>query len=273
MKQQSLRFILSYLAVTFNLLFGLLHSNITIADTADYDLSPWAKVLESFVDEKGFVDYKALNQDRVDLDSFIRTIEATGPTSNPQAFADSDSQLAYYINAYNALVFQGVLSRGPEQKSVWSGLISGLNFFVRMKINLDGKETNLRNLENKIIRDKYRDPRIHAALVCASVSCPKLIREPYQADILDAQLEMAMREFVATNTNVRVDDEKKTVHLSEIFDWFDSDFLEYEKSQGVAKPNLIDYVNRYLEEGSKISRNYKVKFIKYDKRINDQDIL
>ena len=150
----------------------------------EYDPGLWATVLETYVDNRGFVDYAGLSEDREVLDRYLTQVKSTGPESNPELFPDRWHELAFYINAYNALVFEGVLARGPETESVWKGLISGLNFFVRMDILIDGKQTNLRNLENKVIRDRYGDPRIHAALNCASVSCPRLPRRPFDADIL-----------------------------------------------------------------------------------------
>ena len=240
------------------------------ANIETYDSSPWAKVLEQFVDDKGFVDYTSLNNNREDLDNYIRILQHIGPNSRPDLFPSDKDKLAYYINAYNALVFDGVLKRGPESKSVWTGLISGLNFFVRMKVRLDGETTNLRKLENKIIRDKFKDPRIHAALVCASVSCPRLIKQPYSSQTLDQQLDMAISEFVSLQSNVKVDEENQIVYLSEIFDWFKSDFINFEKSNGLSKPVLIDYINRYRTTKEKINREYSVGFIEYNKEVNQQ---
>ena len=137
-----------------------------------------------------------------------------------------------------------------------------------MKVKLDGKKTNLRNLENKIIRAKYEDPRIHAALNCASISCPRLPREPYTPDKLESQLQSSIEEFVIDENNVRVDSAKKAVYLSEIFDWFSKDFIEFEKSQGIKRPSLVDYVNRYRPVDQKIDKSFKIKFIKYDKGVN-----
>ena len=233
-----------------------------------YDPGLWATVLEAYVDDRGFVDYAGLSGDREVLDQYLAQVKSTGPESNPELFPDRGHELAFYINAYNALVFEGVLARGPETESVWKGLVSGLNFFVRMDIVVDGRQTNLRNLENKIIRDRYGDPRIHAALNCASVSCPRLPRTPFDANNLDHELDQAMIEFVANPEHVRVQGD--TVYLSKIFDWFEEDFIEYEISSGNSDPHISHYINRYRSAGQKISPDLKVRYVKYDKGINSQ---
>ena len=235
----------------------------------EYDPGLWAAVLEAYVDDRGFVDYAGLSEDREVLDRYLAQVKSTGPESNPELFPDRWHELAFYINAYNALVFEGVLARGPETESVWKGLISGLNFFVRMDILIDGQQTNLRNLENKVIRDRYGDPRIHAALNCASVSCPRLPRMPFDAENLDRELDQAMAEFVANPDHVRVQED--TLYLSKIFDWFEEDFTDFEKSNGNTTPHITDYINRYMPAGQEISPDLKVRYVKYDKGINSQD--
>ena len=230
----------------------------------------WTAVLRRFVDERGQVDYQGLARDREDLDRYIAAIEVVSPKSNPEQFPDRDHELAYYINAYNAQVFKGVLDRGPEEKSVWKGLISGYGFFVRMKITIGGERTNLKKLEDETIREGYRDPRVHAALNCASVGCPRLPREAFDPERLDEQLDAAMREFASDGRHVRIDEARRRAWLSKIFDWFEEDFTDYEKRAGKRDAKLIDYVNRYRPDEARIPREYKIKFLKYDKSINRQ---
>ena len=246
---------------------GLVSSGQAIAA---FSHDQWTAVLERFVDDAGRVDYHALNADRTQFDDYVRRIETDGPRSSPEEFPTRNDRLAYYINAYNALVFDAVLDRGPEEKSVWRGLISGLKFFVRTKVTVDGEVTNLKRLEDDLIRDQFADPRIHAAVNCASISCPRLPREAFTAPMLDAQLDAAMREFVSTASHVHVDDASETIYLSKIFDWFTDDFLEWEQAQGATEPTLVGYVNRYRAPDSRLPEGYRVRFLKYDKGINSQ---
>jgi hypothetical protein len=234
-----------------------------------FSYADWNQVLEKFVDEKGRVDYEALAKDRAALDRFVAAVERTSPDAEPALFPARNDQLAYYLNAYNAWVFRGVLARGPETVSVWrGGLVSGYSFFVGMDIVLGGEKTNLKKLEDKTVRARFADPRVHAALNCASRGCPRLPRRAFEPATLDAELDAAMREFVSETRNVAVDAATRRVTLSKIFDWFDGDFLAFEKKQGNADPNLVDYVNRYRAADAQVPRDFRVRFAEYDKRLN-----
>lgn len=236
---------------------------------ARFSHAEWTAVLERFVDEKGRVDYETLSRDRAGLDAWLARLARQGPKSTPSLFPTRQDQLAYYVNAYNALVFQGVLSRGPEKESVWKGgLVSGYSFFVSMKVRLDGETWSLKALEDDLIRKEFADPRIHAALNCASVGCPRLPREAFVPERLDAQLDAAMREFVEEERNVATDAGRKTVTLSKIFDWFEKDFLSFERASGNPDPRIVDYVNRHRASKPKLDRSFRVRYFDYDKRIN-----
>lgn len=221
------------------------------------------------MDERGTVDYAALARAPQALDRFLAAVEGTSPESHPALFPARADQLAYYVNAYNAWVFRGVLLRGPETESVWKGgLVSGYSFFVGMDIVLGGRRTNLKKLEDKTIRARFADPRIHAALNCASRGCPRLPRKAFEPATLDAQLDAAMREFVAEERNVAVDAGARRVTLSKIFDWFEGDFLAFERERGTPGPKLLDYVNRYRTPDARVPRDAAVRFADYDKRLN-----
>ncbi len=228
----------------------------------------WDAVLGEFVDDRGLVDYAGLARDREALDRYLAAIAEAGPESTPGRFPTRDHELAYYINAYNALVFAGVLALGDDAGTVWGGLIDGYPFFVGTKYRIDGRKINLRNLENKIVRARYGDARIHAALNCASLGCPRLPDTAFRPASLDATLDAAMTEFVSDPRHVRVDHDAKVVHLSKIFDWFRDDFLDDEREAGNDAPNLIDYVNRFRGDTPAIPRDYDVEILKYDEGLN-----
>jgi hypothetical protein len=229
----------------------------------------WTAVLQRFVDETGRVDYEALARDRAGLDAWLARLVRQGPKSTPVLFPTRSDRLAYYLNAYNALVFQGVLLRGPERDSVWKGgLFSGSAFFVSTKFRLDGETSSLKALEDDLIRRDFADPRIHAALNCASIGCPRLPREAFVPEKLDAQLDAAMREFVEDGRHVAVDPARRTVTLSKIFDWFEKDFLSFERVNGNPDPKIVDFVNRFRIARPKLDRSFRVRYFDYDKRIN-----
>jgi hypothetical protein len=235
---------------------------------ADFSYADWNDVLEAYVDEDGLVDYAGLAADRQALDRFISSIETTGPKSDPDAFPTRDDQLAYYINAYNAHVFQGVLELGPDAKTVWGFTGTGLGFFVRMKVEVDGERTSLKSLEDDIIRDGFKDPRIHAALNCASIGCPKLPKVAFLPERLDEQLDAEMTKFVNEERNCKIDTAAGTATLSKIFDWFRKDFEEYQAEHGGG--GLREYINRYRPADSQLSADLKIEFAKYDKGLNRQ---
>jgi hypothetical protein len=236
---------------------------------ARFSHAEWTAILERFVDETGRVDYEALARDRTGLDAWLARLARQGPKSTPSLFPTRNDRLAYYLDAYNALVFQGVLLRGPERDSVWKGgLFSGYSFFVSAKFRLDGESSSLKALEDDVIRRDFADPRVHAALNCASIGCPRLPREAFLPEKLDAQLDAAMREFVEEERNVAVDPVRRTVTLSKIFDWFEKDFLAFERASGNPDPKIVDYVNRYRIAKPKLDRSFRVRYFDYDKRIN-----
>jgi hypothetical protein len=256
--------------VTFALvaLLGAVTAPAQAAEGFSHD--DWTTVLQKFVDDQGLVDYQALSRDRATFDRYLAQVEKYSPESSPALFRSRDEQLAYYLNAYNAQVFAGVLSRGPETDSVWSGLISGYTFFQRMKVTIGGKSMSLKALEDDYVREKFGDPRIHAALNCASIGCPRLPRQAFLPESLNEQLDAAMREFVNTPRHVTVDRAAKKATISKIFDWFEGDFLSYLKRQGVSSPGILDYLNRYRAEGAEIPTDFSVDYFPYDKGINQQ---
>lgn len=245
--------------------------SISLLSAPTFSYEDWNKVLGKYVDSRGYVNYEALAKSRGDLDRFLAAIEKTSPRSSPEQFPAKNEQLAYWLNAYNAQVFKGVLARGPEKESVWKGgLFSGYSFFVGMDIVLGGEKLNLKKLEDKTVREGFKDPRVHAALNCASKGCPRLPQAAFDPAKLDEQLDEGMKGFVAEARNVAVDDAVKTVTLSKIFDWFSGDFVGYEKAHGNADGNQIDYVNRYRGSLPKVPKGYALKFFDYDKSVNAQ---
>lgn len=261
--------------VRFSVLCGALLLGLAAGRPAPaaskFSYDDWTKVLAKYVNEKGLVNYEALAKERTELDRFIAAVEKTSPKTNPELFPTKNDKLAYYLNAYNAQVFKGVLARGPEKESVWKGgLISGYSFFGGMDITVGGEKTHLKTLEDKTIREQFKDPRVHAALNCASKGCPRLPQAAFDPEKLDQQLDAGMTEFVGEKRNVTVDDAQKSVTFSKILDWFSPDFIGYEKAHGDANGNQIDYVNRYRGTLPKVPKGYKIKFFEYDKTINKQ---
>lgn len=203
---------------------GVVKSNVSLdteklAAMTAVDYAGWTAVLKTYVDDKGEVDYPRLKADRGGLDAFVAQIAAVGPKTRPALFKTREDQLAYYINAYNALTMFNVINRYPEIQSV---IDSKLSFFVTTKFLLDGEETSLYALENDLIRPTFNEPRVHFALNCASAGCPVLPAEPFLPATLEAQLARETGKFVHESRNVAVEGGK--IVLSEIFNWYAEDF-------------------------------------------------
>ncbi len=217
----------------------------------------WTEVLTRHVDDAGRIDFFKLAQDHVDLDRVVGFVSAVDPVSQPQRFADRPSRLAFYINAYNASAMYGVVQAGVPESL---GGLTKVAFFYFRTFSVGGKATSLYKLENDVIRP-LGEPRIHFALNCMVVSCPRLSRTAFSADALDHQLDVAAGTFIGEKRNVSVDLVRREVGLSAIFDFYTKDFLDH-------APTLIDYVNRYRMES--IPTEFKVRFLDYDWTVNDR---
>ncbi len=220
-------------------------------------LDAWARVLKTHVDEQGRVDFIGLSQDRTDLDRYVSWIYANGPRNWPEMYRQREQQLAYHLNAYNALAMYNVLESGIPESHAGS---AGERFFQRRELFVGGQLLSLRAYENDVIR-KLGEPRVHFALNGMSVGGPRLPREPFTPEKLQQQLVRETRVFFAEERNVRVDAAARTVYLSEILDFHSEDFL-------AAAPSLLAYVNRYRAQP--VPEDYKVKFMDFDWTINRQ---
>jgi len=191
----------------------------------------------------------------------------------PAAFAGFSraQQMAFLINAYNAFTIELVLSAYPNLKS-----IKDLGSIVRSPWKkpfyvLLGEPRNLDWIEHEQLRPRYGDPRIHVAIVCASIGCPALRPEPYTAERLDEQLEDGMRRFLGDRTRNRAGAGK--LEVSAIFKWFREDFEQ--GHQGWRQ--LEDVFARYaaqLSDDPAVQEQLKARrlapqFLDYDWSLND----
>lgn len=241
------------------------------------------RVLLRYGSPSGKIDYAALKANSDDLDRYYRLIAATSPDSHPEIFPTDRHALAYWINAYNAAAIQIVLAYYPidsvlavKPPAVFFFLPTASGFFVFQKPIFGDRKISLYKLENGIVRKRFADPRIHFALNCASMGCPKLPQQTFSGDTLDEQLDAETRRFVADKRNVRIDHEAKTIFLSQIFEWYEDDFLKWLTQNDSDRPaRLTRYVARYLpsekaDELAAVEADYAVQFIPYDWTLNDR---
>ena len=221
-------------------------------EPASDPLAAWNRVLERFVDDAGRVDFAGLSRGRDDLDRFVSWIYVSS-----QRFAGRAHELAFHLNAYNALAMYNVLESG-EPKTLAG--FSKVDFFIRRKLQVRGRSISLYDYENEVIRP-FGEERVHFALNCMVRGCPRLPRAPFRAEDLERMLAAETRRFLNEPRNVRVDPAGRKVHLSEILKFYDQDFL-------ARAPSLVAYVNRYRAE--QIPEDYEVAFVPYDWTVNRQ---
>jgi len=215
----------------------------------------WTKVLTRHVDDSGRIDFDSLRQNHTDLDLVVAFVAAVDPISQPQQFPDKYSRLAFYINAYNALAMYAVAQAGVPESL---GGLRKLAFFYLPTFTVGGKSISLSKFKNDVIR-ALGDERIHFALNCMVVSCPRLPRVAFSAAALDGQLDTAARTFIEDTRNVWTDHANREVWLSAIFDFYAADFLAH-------APSLIAYVNRY--RAAQIPADFNVRFLDYHRTVN-----
>lgn len=186
------------------------------------DLALYARLLETHTRATNAlagteVDYEALVHSP-ELDRLVAQLEASRP-----ATLDRPGRLAFWINAYNILTLDLVRKHHPIASIQDIG-----SFFSpvweRPVATIEGRAITLDGIEHAILRP-LGEPRIHAAIVCASKSCPPLRRAPFRPESLDADLDDAVRRFLASPAKgVAIDRAARTIRVSKIFDWFEEDF-------------------------------------------------
>jgi hypothetical protein len=236
-------------------------------------------VLQRHVDATGRVDYPALLADWDPLDRYYASLGAASPDSHPELFPDEASRLAYWINAYNASVLVAVLNHYPidsvrdvRAPFPFFFLPKTAGFFLFQRITLGGDRTSFYALENSVVRKRFAEPRIHFALNCASVSCPRLPRTAFTGPGLEAELQREARRFVAEPRNVGIDLDHRRISLSSIFDWYAEDFRVV-ASPG-EKPTLLTYIEPLLapEKAAALRAcaDCEVVFVQYEWGLNAQ---
>jgi hypothetical protein len=206
-------------------------------------------VLAKYVDDKGLVDFKGVQQDRGGLDEYVDLVSRYSPAKQADLFPTRQDQEAYYLNAYNALAIKGVIDR-PGLKSVQDSLVS---FFVLTRYKLGGKKVSLKVLEDRLVREGFKDPRVHFALNCMSAGCPRFRAAAYTPAGLEAELDEGAKEFCTNPAKVNVDGDGKTAHISQIFEWFEGDFA--------AAGGRVAFINAH---GGAIPADARVEIIPYD---------
>lgn len=241
------------------------------------------RVLNAHVDGRGRVDYAALKTASGGLEQYYQLIASYSPDSHPALFPDRDHQLAYWINAYNAAAMKIVVDYYPVRGITDIGPAAPLfflpdkwGFFILHRPQFGKVNTSLYYLENSVIRKRFLEPRIHFALNCASISCPRLPRYAFTGPLLQQQLEHEARRFFAEESNLKIDHQASVVYLSSIMDWYKDDFIAWlEKHYPDRRASLLGYVALYVDDqtAGELAKagDYDVEFVPYDWALNDRN--
>lgn len=240
------------------------------------------------MDEAGFsVDYDRLRSSSI----YTEYRESCSPrlsSFDPQILTTREEQLAFWINLYNALVMDGVISKGITN-TVGANSLKLLAFFRQTSYNVAGQRMSCDDIEHGVLRGNRGHPmlpgrqlpstdirstwvidpvnvRIHFALNCAGRSCPPI--QVYSAGEIDSQLDLAARNFV--NVDLSIQPLKNQVHLSAIFRWFKGDFG--------GRKGIIDFLVQHLPDDERrhwlVENRDSLEFIfkEYDWGLNSYNL-
>ncbi|MBK9254293.1 MAG: DUF547 domain-containing protein [Saprospiraceae bacterium] len=215
--------------------------------SAQPDYTNWNSFLNKHVTADGSVHYAGVKAEQKVLYQIVAEFEKSDP--NPKW--SKNEQLAFWINAYNLFTVKLITDNYPL-KSI-QDLDKGKPWDVK-RITIGGKKYSLNNIENDIIRPKFKDARIHFAVNCAAVSCPPLLNAAYLPKTLDAQLEGQTKKFFDNKKYQKIEPLK--AEISKIMDWYAVDF-----------GNIHNFINKYSTV--KVNPKAKISFKEYDWALND----
>ncbi len=252
-------------AVGALLLTGSMAVTLHAGDAPAFSHAAFDRVLARYV-RGGLVLYRDLARDtvaRAGLDSYVVTLASADTTGWTR-----DDQMAFWINAYNAITLRRVLQAYPVSSITkirpTLGVLPG-NGVWKEKHLVAGADHSLDDIEHGILRGHFADPRIHFAVNCASMSCPPLESRAMTGSDLDARLETAARRFIGDSRYNRVSPGRREWKLSRIFDWYAEDF---ERAAG----SVPAYIARYLpaaDRGRVKPEQVRVLYLDYDWSLNE----
>ena len=207
------------------------------------DHSQWQEILDEYLitdDDSGvyLVDYELLSEDPTLLNDYINYLTQLAPKDY-----NKNEQMAYWINLYNALTVQLIVSHYPLESITDLGE-STLSFgpWDDIITTVSAQPLSLNHIEHSILRPIWQDPRIHFAVNCASIGCPNLQGTAFTGDNLDTLLNQGAQDYLNHERGLTLDEEDNTLYLSSIFKWYAEDF-------GADEAAVITALANYLADG------------------------
>ncbi|MCB9248595.1 MAG: DUF547 domain-containing protein [Ignavibacteriales bacterium] len=251
-----------------NILFVSLFFLSSYAFSQSIDHSLFTQILKDH-NYNGMVDYKKLQ-----IDERLKTYLEYLSNVNPHNLKNNSEKIAYWINVYNAFTLKAIVDNYPIESINdlhTGGRIFGHIFSTTVWddefIIINGKEYSLNDVEHKILRKEFKEPRIHFAIVCASISCPKLRYEAYTAENLEDQLQDQAIQFFNDETKNKFDKKNRVAELSKILDWFSEDF-------GKNEEEVLLFASKFLTKDLQkdIAENidkWEIDYLSYNWDLND----
>ena len=235
-----------------------------IAAESPIDLALYARLLDAHTRVSDDivavrVDYRKIGM-ADGWSELVSQVESARPSQ-----LDRDEQIAFWVNAYNILTIDLIVKHYPLESIKDIGSFFSPVWDIEVA-TIEGRPISLGQIEHEILRP-MGEPRIHAAIVCASTSCPPLARMPFRPDRLDEDLSAAMRAWLSSEEKgIHIDRRDGRVTISKIFDWFDDDF----EAGGGALATISRYIDAsdagWLRGPGKDART---SYFRYDWSLND----
>ena len=230
------------------------------------DQAAWTALLQKYVNQSGQVNYaswQASSDDTRRLDTYLHSLSRASRTTA----ASRSSQLAFWINAYNALTIWGILREYPTSSiRNHTARFVGYNIWHDLLLMVGNTRVSLDDIEHKILRT-MDEPRIHFAVVCASHSCPRLLDRAYTASRLEQQLMANAKVFFANAENFQYRSQLRQFQLSSILNWYADDFG---RDQATRLKTISPYLPTREAFQAAITNSVRVSYLKYDWSLNEQ---
>lgn len=241
----------------------------TAALAFDHTHSEWTSVLEKYVSSKGLVNYKLIKHDLAGdvahpLKSYLSNLQKVSYPDFQKW--DQPKKMAFLINAYNAFTVKLIVNHYPVKSIKKIGGFLTNPWKIEFFSLLDGKIKSIDPIEHEWLRPKFKDYRIHAAVNCASISCPLLRKEAYVAKKLSAQLDEQMRLWLNDRTRNELDSKSNVFQISKIFDWYEDDFVDW-------GGGVVQVINKYTGNkplNRELASKIKLKYLNYNWDLNEQ---
>jgi hypothetical protein len=248
------------------------------------------QILNNYVSRYGKVDFKALKRNRSELRALLDEL----PRFDPNIYNSwaREDKIAFWINVYNLQMLNIIVSSYPIESNAWSRFFywppddiryidKKVGGIEKQKFIVMDEQFSLREIEEKILSNKFNEPAVFFALFHGGLSGPALLNEPYCGKSLQQQLDYQIRRIVSDAQNFKVEPENKAVYLHSILEpsWYGNYFVSrYDtekdfKDQSAPVRAVFNFLTKYLPQKDisylKLG-NYTVSFVRYNWRLDEQ---